>query len=95
MHKKHNSHHIFLYLGLLTLLFILVFGIRYFASEYTYSPNGIEINNSQDYEDGLSSFNPFSERSQEQINVDQSGQQIIPIANSSVSDYILEENKDI
>lgn len=86
MHKKHNSHHIFLYLGLLVLLFVLVFGIRYFASQYTYSSKGIEINNSQDYDDGLRTYNPFSERSTEEDIEEE--QQIIPITDPSIEDYV-------
>lgn len=91
MHKKHNSHHIFLYLGLLVLLFIFVFGIRHFASEYTFSKEGIEINNSQDYEDGIRSSNPFSERSNE----GKQEQEIIPAEDTSLQEALSRENEKI
>lgn len=60
MHKKHNSHHIFLFLGLLVLLFIIIFGIGYFQSEYRFD-GAIEIDNTQNYEEGITIVNPFSE----------------------------------
>lgn len=59
MHKKHNSHHIFLFLGLLVALFIIIFGVRYFQPEYRFD-EGIQVENTQGYDDGTSIKNPFS-----------------------------------
>jgi len=87
MHKKHNSHHIFLFLGLLILLFIFIFGIRHFASEYTYDKKDTEINNSQNYEDGLHTNNPFNTISEENR---EPGEQILT-ANDTDTDT---ENSD-
>jgi hypothetical protein len=85
MYKKHNSHHIFLFLGFLILLFILIFGIRHFASEYTYSKDGIEIDNSQSYDDSLYSLNPFMYATEENR---ESEQKIIPMTDTSIENYV-------
>jgi len=55
---KHKSHHIFAYLGVLTLVFIVIFGVRYFNVEYRFDDVEV-INNSQAYEEGTSTKNPF------------------------------------
>lgn len=85
MHKKHNSHHIFLFLGLLVLLFIIVFGIRHFQSEYSYSDNEVIFDNSQNYQDGVPSENPFTVPLEEDLEQDQI---IIPITDPSIPDYV-------
>lgn len=56
--KKHNSHHIFIYLGLLALLFVVIFGLRYFQGEYKFSDVVIE-NRSSSYDEGINTINPF------------------------------------
>lgn len=37
MSKKHNSHFIFILLGILVLVFVVFFGMRYFTSSYSFS----------------------------------------------------------
>lgn len=56
--KTHKSHHIFTYLGLLALLFVLVFGVHYFQSNYSFEDMAT-LDNSQDYEEGRDTVNPF------------------------------------
>jgi len=36
MKQKHNSHIIFIWLGILILIFVVFFGLRYFASDYSF-----------------------------------------------------------
>lgn len=58
MKKTHSSHLIFILLGLLLLLFMFVFGIQYFRSNYNFKPLE-NILGSEDYEEGVSLNNPF------------------------------------
>ncbi len=56
--KKHKSHHIFAYLGLLVLLFVTIFGIQFFKNQYNFID--IAYDNSGTYEDGINQ-NPFTQ----------------------------------
>ena len=58
MKHHHKSHHIFTFLGVLLLIFIIFFGIRYFQSTYTFE-NAFVDNSAQDYEEGIDTTNPF------------------------------------
>lgn len=65
-HKKHNSHYIFALLGVLILLFLVVFGTRYFQGQYSFEP--VAVAGPQAYDDGVSIENPFSVTASNQIN---------------------------
>ena len=58
MTRKHHSHFVFGLLGLLVLLFITVFGVRYLVARYAYQdvPGG----EAEAYEDGRLTENPFT-----------------------------------
>ncbi|MCA9352648.1 hypothetical protein KC901_00515 [Patescibacteria group bacterium] len=58
MNTHHKSHHIFAYLGILLLIFVVFFGVRYFQSEYTFE-NILVGKSAQSYEDGEVTANPF------------------------------------
>lgn len=85
MHKKHNSHHIFVLLGILILLFLIIFGIRYFQSQYSFGKNDITIDNTQNYEDGVNTQNPFSNPSEEDKKEER---EIIPITDPNIENYV-------
>ncbi|MFT7328230.1 MAG: hypothetical protein ACI870_000416 [Crocinitomicaceae bacterium] len=69
MKKNHSSHIIFVYLGALLLLFILVFGIHYFQSQYTFEVVDT-LDASQDYDDGKKLYNPFTTNIEKEISLD-------------------------
>lgn len=56
--KNHKSHHIFLYLGLLVLLFVGVFSVHYFQGTYKFT-EVIATNNTGSYDEGIDIINPF------------------------------------
>jgi hypothetical protein len=89
MRIKHNSHYIFLFLGLLVLLFVLIFGVRYFQSSYFFSDREIILDNTQDYNDGVAIENPFTNPLVENK---ESSQEIIPSTDISFSNELLAEN---
>ena len=57
MKHHHKSHHIFIFLGALLVIFLVFFGLRYFQSEYDFE--NILTNNQQSYEEGDNSISPF------------------------------------
>ncbi|MCI5051093.1 MAG: hypothetical protein MRY57_02195 [Candidatus Pacebacteria bacterium] len=90
--KKHNSHHIFGLLGLLVLVFLIIFGLRYFVSEYSFGETQ-NVENTQSYEDGVSENNPFTNpietESETEVEVE-----IIPITDPNIPDYVPGENQE-
>lgn len=56
--KNHKSHHIFLYLGLLVLLFVFVFGVHYFQGTYQFK-EVVTIETTSSYDEGIDTINPF------------------------------------
>ncbi|MFT7016429.1 MAG: hypothetical protein ACJATX_000392, partial [Candidatus Paceibacteria bacterium] len=57
MKQHHKSHHIFAFLGALLLIFIVFFGVQYFQQQYTFE--SVALDNSQSYEEGDDTTNPF------------------------------------
>jgi hypothetical protein len=55
---NHKSHHIFIYLGILILLFALVFGMKYFKSLYNFDQVDVVVSN-QSYDTGALTESPF------------------------------------
>ena len=58
MKRKHHSHIIFLLIGLLVLIFALIFGVQYFKSEYSFN-DVIPESSEQSYDEGSLTDNPF------------------------------------
>ncbi|MCA9351240.1 hypothetical protein KC929_00495 [Patescibacteria group bacterium] len=58
MNRKHHSHLVFGLLGLLVLIFIMVFGVRYLVARYGYQD--VPGNEAEAYEDGRLTKNPFT-----------------------------------
>ena len=80
--QKHNSHHIFVLLGLLIFVFLLIFGIRYFQSEYSFGQSR-EVQNSQNIDSGFSINNPFLEPLEEDIEIPDT-----PLTDPNIDNYL-------
>ena len=63
---NHKSHHIFIYLGILIGIFILVFGIHYFQSNYTFEKIEPAVTE-QNYDDGPLTKSPFVSNETEEV----------------------------
>jgi hypothetical protein len=68
---NHKSHHIFIYLGILILLFALVFGMKYFKSLYSFEETGVTVAE-QNYDAGALTESPF-------VPVEVGGKENIPL----------------